>query len=126
MNTDEIKDMAIAACKHWFALDVEDMRDHLPVGLTLVEWKPRENAVHLKLRAMPGHNFEIWAHKHWKWDGMFSVHVSWLPPGEVNPAKRMFPHDVWEADYEIDKKPGQRPYVLDCREGQVWMKARET
>ncbi len=131
MNTDEIKQYAVGAVRHWFNLVIEDMKDMLPVGLTLKKWKKAKPAqsfdVYLEFSALPGFNFEIWAHKHWKWDGHFSVFVSWLPPGEDEPPKSGLLNSStrWTNEYEVAKKPNERPFVLDCREGQLWMQASE-
>lgn len=129
MNTDEIKNMAADAVGHWFNLDVEDMEHGLSIGLALKSWRPGNAGeyfdVFIELCALPGMNFESWAHRKWKWNGKFSIHVSWLPPGEEDPAL-LNPRDSYQNDYEIEKKPNQRPYVLDCRHGQLWMQCSET
>jgi hypothetical protein len=128
MNTDEIKNLAADAVGHWFNLDVDDMEHGLTVGLTLEGWRPSKEGedfdVFINFSALPGHNFESWAHRHWKWNGKFRVHVSWLPPGDST-VRTLYPHDHYENDYEIEKKANQRPYVLDCKHGQIWMRASE-
>jgi hypothetical protein len=128
MKTDAAKKFALEACGHWFNLEVEDMKDRLSVGLTLTKWEPHEDgSVSLEFSALPGHNFEIWAHKNWKWDGRFSIHISWLPLGEDGASYSSGAHSTgaWEHDYEISKEPGKRPFVLDLKHGQLWMSTSE-
>jgi hypothetical protein len=120
-STDEIKEQVLRACPHWLLLVVEEMKKEIGSFLRLEAWdyKPREDGyVSLRFRADVGMNFESWAHREWKWDGKFEIRVSWWHTDEEEP-------DVsWYRDYQIEKRAGENPYVLDCREGQLWMRAR--
>lgn len=126
MKTDAVKDFAAKACDNWLALDIPDIEDRLGVGLSLVDWSydAATDTGILRLNALPGLNFESWAHRNWRWDGKFKIHVSWLPP-DMGDQKDLSSHIEWENDYEIMKEPGKRPYVLDEKHGNLWMSCRE-
>jgi hypothetical protein len=124
MKSDAAKDFALDACKHWLELDVPDMQERLPVGLTLETWSAiGADEAQLMFRALPGFNFESWAHRKWKWDGKFKIHVSWLPPGED--ASTRIVDCSYENDYEIEKRTNQRPWVFDLKHGNFWAQAGE-
>jgi hypothetical protein len=121
LSTDAIKAQVLRAVPHWLLLEIDDIRKSLSVGLTLTAWNTegrKEGYVFLAFRSDVGLNFESWAHRNWKWDGEFEICVVYLPPG-----KRVKSENDYR-EYEIKKEQGQRPFVLDCRNGQLWMQAR--